>query len=72
MALALLMNHVVRGKIFSVVPFSCRLLCLRPSTVAWWKMLDPQYNIFNWIGVHLGLFTQGPNWLGDPYGPRWR
>ncbi len=37
------------------------------STVAWWKMLDPQYNIFNWIGVHLGLFTQGPNWLGDPF-----
>jgi multiple sugar transport system permease protein len=30
-------------------------------------MLDPQYNIFNWIGVHMGLFTQGPNWLGDPF-----
>lgn len=26
-----------------------------------------QYNIFNWIGVQLGLFTQGPNWLGDPF-----
>jgi multiple sugar transport system permease protein len=68
MALALLMHHVVRGKNFFrgavLLPF---IVPTALSTVAWWKMLDPQYNIFNWIGVQLGLFTQGPNWLGDPF-----
>ncbi len=68
MALALLMQHIVRGKNFFrgavLLPF---IVPTALSTVAWWKMLDPQYNIFNWIGVHLGLFTQGPNWLGDPF-----
>ena len=68
MALALLMNQIVRGKNFFrgavLLPF---IVPTALSTVAWWKMLDPQYNIFNWIGVHLGLFTQGPNWLGDPF-----
>lgn len=68
MALALLMNQVVRGKNFFrgavLLPF---IVPTALSTVAWWKMLDPQYNIFNWLGVQLGLFTQGPNWLGDPF-----
>jgi len=68
MALALLMQHIVRGKNFfrgaMLLPF---IVPTALSTVAWWKMLDPQYNIFNWLGVHLGLFTQGPNWLGDPF-----
>jgi multiple sugar transport system permease protein len=68
MVLALLMHHVVRGKNFFrgavLLPF---IVPTALSTVAWWKMLDPQYNIFNWIGVHMGLFTQGPNWLGDPF-----
>jgi multiple sugar transport system permease protein len=68
MVLALLMQHIVRGKNFFrgavLLPF---IVPTALSTVAWWKMLDPQYNIFNWIGVHLGLFTQGPNWLGDPF-----
>lgn len=68
MILALLMQHIVRGKNFFrgavLLPF---IVPTALSTVAWWKMLDPQYNIFNWLGVHLGLFTQGPNWLGDPF-----
>ncbi len=68
MGLALLMHHVVRGKNFFrgavLLPF---IVPTALSTVAWWKMLDPQYNIFNWLGVHMGLFTQGPNWLGDPF-----
>ena len=68
MALALLMQKVVRGKnLFRgavLLPF---IVPTALSTVAWWKMLDPQYNIFNWTAVQLGLFTQGPNWLGDPF-----
>jgi multiple sugar transport system permease protein len=68
MGLALLMHHVVRGKNFFrgavLLPF---IVPTALSTVAWWKMLDPQYNIFNWLGMHMGLFTQGPNWLGDPF-----
>jgi multiple sugar transport system permease protein len=68
MALALLMHQVVRGKNFFrgavLLPF---IVPTALSTVAWWKMLDPQYNIFNWLGIQLGLFTQGPNWLGDPF-----
>ena len=68
MVLALLMLHVVRGRnLFRgavLLPF---IVPTALSTVAWWKMLDPQYNIFNWIGMQLGLFAQGPNWLGDPF-----
>jgi multiple sugar transport system permease protein len=68
MALALLMHNIVRGKNFFrgavLLPF---IVPTALSTVAWWKMLDPQYNIFNWIGVQMGLFTQGPNWLGDAF-----
>lgn len=68
MVLALLMHQVVRGKnLFRgavLLPF---IVPTALSTVAWWKMLDPQYNIFNWIGVQVGLFEQGPNWLGDPF-----
>src|SRR5262249_25853198 len=68
MALALLMQQVVHKKNFFrgavLLPF---IVPTALSTVAWWKMLDPQYNIFNWIGVHLELFTQNPNWLGDPF-----
>jgi multiple sugar transport system permease protein len=68
MALALLMQQAVKGKnVFRgavLLPF---IVPTALSTVAWWKMLDPQYNIFNWIGMSLGLFAQGPNWLGDPF-----
>jgi multiple sugar transport system permease protein len=68
MVIALLMQNVVRGKnLFRgaiLLPF---IVPTALSTVAWWKMLDPQYNIFNWIGIHSGLMEQGPNWLGDPF-----
>ena len=68
MILALLMQNVVRGKnLFRgavLLPF---IVPTALSTVAWWKMLDPQYNIFNWIGMQVGLFEQGPNWLGTPF-----
>lgn len=68
MALALLMQQIVHGKNFFrgavLLPF---IVPTALSTVAWWKMLDPQYNIFNWLGVYFGLFQQGPNWLGDPF-----
>ena len=68
MSLALLMHHVVRGKNFFrgavLLPF---IVPTALSTVAWWKMLDPQYNIFNWLAISLGLYSQGPNWLGDPF-----
>jgi multiple sugar transport system permease protein len=68
MSLALLMHHVVRGKNFFrgavLLPF---IVPTALSTVAWWKMLDPQYNIFNWLAMSLGLYSQGPNWLGDPF-----
>jgi len=67
MVIALLMQKVVRGKnLFRgaiLLPF---IVPTALSTVAWWKMLDPQYNIFNWLGTHSGLIEQGPNWLGDP------
>ena len=68
MILALLMEKVIWGKnIFRgavLLPF---IVPTSLSTVAWWKMLDPQYNIFNWIGTSIGIIEQGPNWLGDPF-----
>src|SRR5262245_63176766 len=51
MALALLMNQVVRGKnIFRGAVLLRFILPTALSTVAWWRMLDPRYNIFNWLG----------------------
>src|SRR5207248_82893 len=37
------------------------------GAMAWTWMLNPTYSVINWIGVHVGLFTQGPNWLGEEY-----
>jgi len=49
-----------------------RALVMLPFTIpvaigamAWTWMLNPTYSVINWIGEHAGLFTQGPNWLGE-------
>jgi multiple sugar transport system permease protein len=49
-----------------------RALILLPFTIpvaigamAWTWMLNPTYSVLNWMGVHAGLFTEGPNWLGE-------
>lgn len=49
-----------------------RALVMLPFTIpvaigamAWTWMLNPTYSVINWIGVHVGLFTEGPNWLGE-------
>lgn len=49
-----------------------RALIMLPFTIpvaigamAWTWMLNPTYSVINWVGVHLGLFQQGPNWLGE-------
>ena len=49
-----------------------RALLMLPFTIpvaigamAWTWMLNPTYSVLNWMGVHAGLFTQGPNWLGE-------
>ena len=51
-----------------------RALVMLPFTIpvaigamAWTWMLNPTYSVINWIGVHAGLFGQGPNWLGEEY-----
>ena len=35
------------------------------GAMAWTWMLNPTYSVINWMGVHAGLFEQGPNWLGE-------
>ena len=49
-----------------------RALVMLPFTIpvaigamAWTWMLNPTYSVINWIGVHAGLFAEGPNWLGE-------
>ena len=51
-----------------------RALIMLPFTIpvaigamAWTWMLNPTYSVINWLGVHAGLFAQGPNWLGEEY-----
>src|SRR2546430_12335884 len=51
-----------------------RALIMLPFTIpvaigamAWTWMLNPTYSVINWMGVHAGLFAQGPNWLGGEY-----
>ncbi len=51
-----------------------RALIMLPFTIpvaigamAWTWMLNPTYSVINWMGVHAGLFAQGPNWLGEEY-----
>jgi len=34
------------------------------STIAYKWMFHSQYSVINWMGVNLGLFDRGPNWLG--------
>ncbi len=49
-----------------------RALILLPFTIpvaigamAWTWMLNPTYSVINWMFVHAGVFTEGPNWLGE-------
>ncbi len=36
------------------------------GTMAWLWMFNPNFSVINWVLVHSGLMTQGPNWLTDP------
>src|SRR5256886_4555533 len=66
--LAFILLRPFRGR-----PFA-RALIMLPFTIpvaigamAWTWMLNPTYSVINWMGVHAGLFTEGPNWLGEEY-----
>ncbi len=36
------------------------------GTMAWLWMFNPNFSVINWVLVHSGLMTEGPNWLTDP------
>jgi multiple sugar transport system permease protein len=55
-------RHFVRGAI--LLPF---IVPTALSTLAWWWMFESLYSVINWTIIHLGLATEGPNWLGDPF-----
>ncbi len=55
-------RHCVRGAI--LLPF---IVPTALSTLAWWWMFESLYSVINWTIIHLGLATEGPNWLGDPF-----
>jgi multiple sugar transport system permease protein len=55
-------RHFVRGAI--LLPF---IVPTALSTLAWWWMFESLYSVINWTLIHLGLATEGPNWLGDPF-----
>src|SRR5437588_518251 len=55
-------RRLVRGLL--MIPFTIPIAI---GAMAWTWMLNPTYSVINWIGVHAGLFTQGPNWLGEEY-----
>lgn len=37
------------------------------STLGWWWMFDSLYSVINWTLLHLGLISQGFQWLGTPH-----
>ncbi len=53
-------RRIIRGLI--MVPFTIPIAI---GVMAWTWMFNPTYSVINWIGVHSGLFTEGPNWLGE-------
>ena len=73
--------HMILGTLLAFLllrPFRgrriARALIMLPFTIpvaigamAWTWMLNPTYSVINWMGVHAGLFAQGPNWLGEEY-----
>lgn len=36
------------------------------GTMAWLWMFSPNFSVINWVLVHSGLVTHGPDWLTDP------
>jgi multiple sugar transport system permease protein len=36
------------------------------GVIAWRWMFDSLYSVLNWVPVHMGLISEGPNWIGDP------
>lgn len=53
-------RRIIRGLI--MVPFTIPIAI---GVMAWTWMFNPTYSVINWIGIHAGLFTEGPNWLGE-------
>jgi multiple sugar transport system permease protein len=64
--LAFLLLRKFRGRRFAraivMLPFTIPVAI---GAMAWTWMLNPTYSVINWIGVHAGLFAEGPNWLGE-------
>lgn len=53
-------RRIIRGLI--MVPFTIPIAI---GVMAWTWMFNPTYSVINWLGSHAGLFTEGPNWLGE-------
>ena len=53
-------RRIIRGLI--MVPFTIPIAI---GVMAWTWMFNPTYSVINWLGIHAGLFTEGPNWLGE-------
>jgi len=66
--LAFLLLRKFRGRRIAraliMIPFTIPIAI---GAMAWTWMLNPTYSVINWVLVHAGLLTQGPNWLGEEY-----
>ena len=66
--LAFLLLQNFRGRRIAraliMIPFTIPIAI---GAMAWTWMLNPTYSVINWMGVHAGLFTEGPNWLCEEY-----
>lgn len=65
--LALMLNEVFPYR--RLVRASVLLPWIVPTvlgTMAWLWMFNPNFSVINWVLVHAGLASQGPNWLTDP------
>ncbi|MFM8681785.1 MAG: carbohydrate ABC transporter permease [Alphaproteobacteria bacterium] len=66
-ALALMLNEVFPCR--RLVRASVLLPWIVPTvlgTMAWLWMFNPNFSVINWVLVHAGLASHGPNWLTDP------
>ena len=53
-------RRIARGLV--MLPFTIPVAI---GAMAWTWMLNPTYSVINWLGTHAGLFSEGPNWLGE-------
>lgn len=67
LGLGLVLNETFRGRrLFRAAILLPWIVPTVLGTMAWLWMFNANFSVINWILVHTGLMTQGPEWLTNP------